>query len=125
MANLASDFKEALKTIEQEKTPDAVLAFFGEDAKLTRLNGESYEGEDGAKQFWNEYLETFKSQETTFNHTTEGDGTVVLEWTSKGKLPNDKDFEYRGVSVLEGEGEKVSAFRTYYDSAVFVSEGGL
>ena len=59
------------------------MAFFGEDAKLMRLNDEKYEGKEGAERFWNEYLETFKSQETTFNHTTEGDGTVVLEWISE------------------------------------------
>lgn len=125
MADLANDFKKALQTVEQEKKPDAVLAFFGDNSTLERLNQEDYSGNDGAKKFWEEYLSTFRTQETTFHHTVETDDAVVLEWISKGELPNGKPFEYRGVSVLERDGDKVSAFRTYYDSAVFINEAAL
>lgn len=128
MADLANDFKEALKTTEKEKNSDAILAFFGDEATLERLNHETYAGTSGAKTFWEEYLSTFKTQETTFHHTVDAADTVVLEWVSKGEFPNGEPFEYRGVSVLERSDKaenKVGAFRTYYDSAVFVNEGAL
>ena len=127
MADLANDFKKALQTSEKEKSPDAVLAFFEEGSTLKRLNHEHYRGRDGAKKFWDEYLSTFKTQETTFHHTVDAADTVVLEWLSKGEFPNGEPFEYRGVSVLErgGGDDKIGAFRTYYDSAVFINENAL
>ncbi len=126
MADLANDFKKALQTIEQEKKADAVLAFFEDASTLQRLNHEHYEGVSGAKKFWDEYLSTFKTQETTFHNTVAADEAVVLEWVSKGEFPNGEPFEYRGVSILERDGDdKVGAFRTYYDSAVFINESAL
>ena len=125
MADLANSFKDALHTIEQEKKPDAVLTFFEDESTLKRLNHEHYEGRSGAEKFWNEYLSTFKTQETTFHNTVDADETVVLEWVSKGEFPNGEPYEYRGVSILERDGDKVKAFRTYYDSAVFINESAL
>ena len=44
---------------------------------------------------------------------------------SKTYFHGGKPIHYRGVSSLsfEGDGDKVKAFRTYYDSAAFLSEG--
>ena len=44
-----------------------------------------------------------------------------MEWTGKGELKNGQPIEYRGVSIIEHDGQKVSAFRTYYDSAAFLA----
>jgi len=122
MAKLAEDFKTALQTLEKEKSLDAVTGFFSEDATLERLTEESFAGSEGVERFWQEYLETFQTQTTTFKATHQTEDVVVLEWVSEGELPNGKPFSYKGVSVLEHGGEKIGAFRTYYDSAVFVSE---
>ena len=117
---LADDFKKGLQTLEQEKDVDVITGFFSEDASLKRLTEEEYNGKDGVQTFWQEYLDTFKTQETSFHNTAEMDGVALLEWRSQGELPNGKPLDYRGVSVLEHDGDKVSAFRTYYDSAAFV-----
>lgn len=116
---LAEEFKQSLQTLEQKKDVTVITKFFADDVELKRLTDEDYHGKDGATKFWKEYLNTFKTQDTTFYNTAETDGTALLEWRSEGELPNGKPFSYRGVSVLEHDGEKVSKFRTYYDSAVF------
>ncbi len=123
--DLASAFQGALQTAEREKSLEAVLAFFGEGSSLRRLNHKDYTGKEGAERFWREYLGTFETQETSFHTTTLSAERVVLEWTSEGKLANGKPFAYSGVSILEGSGDKVKSFRTYYDSAVFVNEEAL
>ena len=117
--SLAETFKSDLQRLEQERSVDIIVKHFSDDATLKRLTPETYKGKSEAETFWQEYLDTFKTQETAFSHTTTADGTAVLEWTSKGELPNGQPFEYSGVSVLEHDGDKVSAFRTYYDSATF------
>ena len=117
--SLAEDFKTGLQTLEKERDVGVITKFFGDDATLKRLTEEDYKGKDDAEKFWGEYLETFKTQKTTFHNTAEMDKTVLLEWVSEGELPNGKPFSYRGVSILESEGDKVTHFRTYYDSAVF------
>ena len=53
----------------------------------------------------------------------DADSGSVLEWVSRGALPDGAPVEYRGVSVLEVEGDRVRKFRTYYDSAVFLPQG--
>ena len=55
-----------------------------------------------------------------FSRVQEVGGLGVLEWTASGRLPGGREIPYRGVSLLDVQGGKVSAFRTYYDSAAFV-----
>ena len=48
----------------------------------------------------------------------------MLEWVSEGVIAaTGQPFNYRGVSVIEHDGEKAHKFRTYYDSAVFLPGG--
>ena len=51
----------------------------------------------------------------------EADGFAVLEWTSDAELAAGKRVTYRGVSILEADGDRVARFRTYYDTAALVS----
>lgn len=44
-----------------------------------------------------------------------------MEWEASGQLKGGHDIAYRGVSLLDVDGEQVKAFRTYYDSAAFVT----
>ncbi len=43
-----------------------------------------------------------------------------MEWVASGQLKGGQPTEYRGVSLIEHDGQAVTAFRTYYDSAAFV-----
>ncbi len=125
MQNLGETFKSTLQQIEQSRDPAALVALFGEDSELINLAlTEPMRGTEGATKFWSNYLTAFDSIKSTFNHTTQTDTTAVLEWVSEGTMATTgQPFNYRGISVVEHDGEKVHRFRTYYDSAVFLPGG--
>ncbi len=127
MKTAASDrtqaFMDALKTLESDENPDNLVALFTEEATLERMTHKTYEGKADTETFWQEYLEPFDDIATEFYNVTEDDDGAVLEWRSEGSLTGGKAIHYRGVSSLSFESDKVKAFRTYYDSAAFLSEG--
>ncbi len=125
MSNFAETFKSTLQQIEQSRDPGALAALFGPDAELLNLAlTEPMKGEEGARKFWANYLSAFEKIQSTFHHTIDGDQAAVLEWVSEGVIAaTGQPFNYRGVSVIEHDGEKAHKFRTYYDSAVFLPGG--
>ena len=116
-------FMDALQTLESNHEPDTIVALFADDATLERLTHKTYEGKADAEKFWGEYLEPFNTIATEFYNVTEDDDGAVLEWESQGELKSGKAIHYKGVSSLSFDGDKVGSFRTYYDSAAFLSEG--
>lgn len=116
-------FMDALKELESSENPATVVTLFADDATLERLTHKTYKGKADAEKFWGEYLEPFNSISTEFYNVTEDDDGAVLEWESQGELKSGKAIHYKGVSSLSFAGEKVKGFRTYYDSAAFLSEG--
>lgn len=116
-------FMEALKTLETAQDAATLIALFADDATLERMTHKTYEGKADAETFWQEYLAPFATIATEFCNVTEDDDGAVLEWVSEGSLEGGKAIRYRGVSSLGFEGERVKSFRTYYDSAAFLSEG--
>ena len=114
---LAARFKEALQQSEQSRDPSAVASLFREGARLTNLGGDH--GDDATK-FWQIYLEQFSDIRSEFTSEIVTDKTAALEWQSSGKLADGRSVDYRGVSVIEFDGDALTSFRTYYDSAAFV-----
>ena len=118
MSDLATRFMNALQTFERDRNLDSIAGMFAEAAALRRAPRErTYEGRDGAKQFWAEYLDAFQKVETQFGDVTSQDGRAVLEWHSRATSKQGHPLEYDGCTVIEGEGELVRSFRTYYDAA--------
>lgn len=126
MEELTTRFTEALQKLHTDRDAEALVALFSQDATLSKL-GDQHEaqGPDGARTFWEQYRGVFDDIEATFFHTVADDSSVALEWTSTGSLSGGHPFSYHGISVLEGDGEQITAFRTYYDSAAFVGEHKL
>lgn len=122
-SELAQAFMNALKQTEKAREVAPLLELFSEDATLERLTHKTYKGKKDAKAFWQEYLEPFEEIQTEFFNVTEDGETVVLEWESSGKLTGGKAIHYRGVSSFDAVDERVKSFRTYYDSAAFLTEG--
>lgn len=123
-SDMAQRFMDALQEIEKSGEVDALVKLFAEDAPLRRMTqDDSYRGKEEAAAFWREYLSVFGEIRTTFHHTTETDGCAVLEWSSEGSFTTGKRLRYDGVSIVEHDGNKVTGFRTYYDSATFAQEG--
>ena len=116
----AERFVRALEQVEESHSPDPLVQLFTDDAELLRLNSdEPYRGRMGARTFWNEYLSLFREIRSHFIKVMEYGNTVVLEWHASGQFETGGPVQYRGVSVVEFQGDLVRRFRTYYDSAAF------
>ncbi|MFD1744176.1 nuclear transport factor 2 family protein [Rhizobium helianthi] len=116
MAELAHTFVEALKRLEAERDVDGISGLFAAAAEISNPLVQHRHGEaNGAKRFWSQYRDSFDAIASDFRTVKEADGTSFLEWTSTGSM-NGQDFTYGGVSVLEHDGEKITAFRTYFDT---------
>lgn len=125
MPNFAAVFMKTLQEIENSRDPGALVALFAGDSELLNLAlTEPLKGPEGAQRFWTNYLAAFEKIHSDFHQVTQTDDTAVLEWISEGVLAGTgQPFNYRGVSVIEHDGEKVKNFRSYYDSAVFLPGG--
>jgi hypothetical protein len=118
MSDLATRFMNALQTFERERNLDAIAGMFTEGAALRRApRARTYAGRAGAKQFWAEYLDAFEKVETQFGDVTSQDGRAVLEWHSQATSKQGHALAYDGCTVIEGDGDLVRSFRTYYDAA--------
>ncbi|GBF05576.1 epoxide hydrolase [Deinococcus aerius] len=120
MANMTESFMQALQTIEASGDPAPLVDLFADETSLRNMTTQEWSGKEGARDFWTRYLENFQSIRSEFFHHTDDGHTGLMEWEATGKLADGADIAYRGSSVIEHDGEKVTAFRTYYDSAAFV-----
>lgn len=119
MAGMADTFAKTLQQIEESRDPEPLLRLFAAEAELRNL-AIAEAGQDGARRFWDIYLAQFERVRSEFSHMIESDGQAALVWTSEGTLKDGQPIRYRGVSILEHDGDKVRRFETVYDSAAFV-----
>ncbi|HYO38516.1 MAG TPA: nuclear transport factor 2 family protein [Nocardioidaceae bacterium] len=118
----ADQFAQALQQMEQSGDPADLLAQFSDGAELKRPEVERSQPTTDADQFWSAYRAQFSEISTEFTTISEAGDLAVLEWTSRATLEAGRSIEYAGVSLLTfGEGDKVSRFSTYYDTAAFVT----
>lgn len=64
---------------------------------------------------WTAYRRTFATVHSEFHHVGDAGDASFLEWTSTGRTSQGRDFSYRGASVVEWSGNRIRAFRTYFD----------
>ena len=125
MHSMTERFTAALHTIDSDRDVAPMLELTGDDAELMKLDERNEtSGKDGAQTFWEDYRNVFGDLETTFTSSVIGETSAALEWTSTGTLRSGKPFTYKGVTVIEGDEERLSGVRTYYDSAAFVQKTG-
>ncbi|BDX35085.1 epoxide hydrolase [Mycobacterium antarcticum] len=123
MDDLTKKFINALGDLHRNGNVAPLVDLFADDATLNKAGmPHGQHGKDGARTFWEQYRHVFDQIEATFSHTVTDDGIAYLEWTSNGTLADGTDFSYDGVSVLEGSGDAIEAFRTYYDTAAFLEK---
>ena len=117
----ARTFASALQTFEKDADAVAFAALFTDDAVTQRLDARG-ERRGEVEQFWQEYRAQFDSISTTFYDVVEGGDRVALEWTSDATLTDGRPLQYRGVTIIDLDGDdKISKLRTYYDSAQFTT----
>jgi ketosteroid isomerase-like protein len=119
----ARDFADALQRFEQDRDLDAFVPRFADDATLLRPEpGGQESGPDGARRFWQAYLDQFETVASTFGRLVDAERYAELEWVSEGRLRTGHDISYAGVSLLEhDDAGAVVRFATYYDTSPFTT----
>jgi hypothetical protein len=110
-SGLARRFIDALLRAEESGNADELVGLFDDDAELRSfVHDESLHGIDGARRFWREYLSSFQRLRSRFERVSDLDGLAVLEWVSEGTLASGTPITYRGVSLVEHDGDRVRSF---------------
>jgi ketosteroid isomerase-like protein len=116
----ARTFATGLQTFEKDGDAAAFAALFADDAVTQRFDARG-ERRGEVEQFWQEYRAQFQSISTTFYDVVGGGDRVALEWTSDATLTDGRPLQYRGVTVLDLDGDTITKLSTYYDSAQFAA----
>jgi limonene-1,2-epoxide hydrolase len=115
-ANIAEQFIEALRGLEERRELEAMVALYAEESEVGNVNApEKFTGQAGAREFWTKYRDTFGEVRSTFRNRIINDSRAALEWTTEGTTANGASFNYEGVSILEIEGDRITRFRAYFD----------
>ncbi len=115
-SDIAQRFIDALHTLESDRTTDALAELYADDAKVGNIaTTRTYEGPDGAKEFWSGYREAFGDIRSEFRNVVSDDGAALLEWQSKGTLSDGDEITYEGVTVLEFSGDRITRSTAYFD----------
>jgi limonene-1,2-epoxide hydrolase len=115
-ANIAEQFIEALRALEERRELDMMVALYAEESETGNINApEKFTGQTGAREFWTKYRETFGEVRSTFRNQIINDNRAALEWTTEGTTAGGAPISYEGVSILEIEGDHITRFRAYFD----------
>lgn len=115
MAQITHDFIDALHRLEESGNVDVISSLFADNAELSNpliLRGPNQR--NGAKAFWASYHAALGEASSEFVNVIEDEGRAVLEWRTTADIDG-KPISYEGVSVIETDGNKISAFRAYFD----------
>lgn len=118
LANDALRFTAALHALEETGDVERMVMLFDERAETSGPTDRApHVGREGARRFWRMYRDSFDRIHSEFEKIVEGrDGTVMMEWTSRGTTATGAPVSYRGVSVAEIPDGRVTRFRTYFDT---------
>ena len=116
----ARTFATALQTFEKDGDAGTFADLFAADAVTQRFDARG-ERRGEVEQFWQEYRAQFQTVSTTFYDVVEGGDRAALEWTSEGSLADGRPLQYRGVTVVDFDGDTIAKLSTYYDSAQFAA----
>ena len=121
-STITNDFMTTLQEAEKTHRETTLAALFSPDAEMQMMTGliPGQPVAHSAEEFWRRYLHAFSSVESRFNHVCETGEEAILEWTSDAVLLNGCPIHYCGVSILEHDGEAITRFRTYFDSAALI-----
>jgi hypothetical protein len=113
---VADDFVEALRKLEEERDVEALVGIHTEDCEVGNVSvSETFRGHDGLREFWTEYRKTFGEMRSEFRNVFATEEGAALEWTTEG-TSNGDSVSYDGVSILEVAGGKVRRFMAYFDT---------
>ena len=116
-------FAQALQELERTRDLDPFLEQFADDVELLRPEpGSAERGRDGARRYWQLYLDQFAEIASEFGRLAQDGRLGELEWTGTGRLRTGREITYAGVSLLElDDAGLVRRFTTYYDTAALLT----
>jgi ketosteroid isomerase-like protein len=116
-AELTQQFIEALRVLERDSDPTAMLGLFMENSEAGNIvSTREFIGVEGVREFWETYRASFGEVDSTFRNVIVGNGRAALEWTTTGTSPAGTPIAYEGVSILEMADGKITRFRAYFDA---------
>ena len=116
MVGVVQRFIEALSKLEREGELEDLLALFAPDCELENsLSSAPAVGIEGARRFFQQYRQSFGEVCSTYRAIIAGEGQAALEWTSVGRSREGEPFSYRGVTVLDFAGARISRLAAYFD----------
>ncbi len=116
--SLADQFIQALRTLEETGSPDALCALYADNAAVGNLLApDKFAGPEGARQFWTEYRGTFRAVRSEFRAVIASDQAAALEWTTVGTAYDGASLRYEGVTILEATDGKLSRSCAYFNPA--------
>ncbi len=115
--SLADRFVEALGRLESQRDVDTIVSLFSDNAETGNVVvPEKFHGQDGVREFWTKYRETFGEMRSTFRNRFASESRAALEWSTEGTTVSGTPVHYDGVSILEMDGDKITRFRAYFDA---------
>ena len=104
------------------KNVDELLAFFTDDAVYHNIPLESAKGKDAIRSVINTFLPMARSLQFKVLHSA-GNGNVVFnERVDIFDLGNGKTISLPVAGVFEVTGSKISAWRDYFDMAMYTKQ---
>ena len=114
-------FIAALRHLEQKRDLEPMGSLFTDEAPVSSIDGHGTRyGPDGITALFDEYLRQFDEVRTTFTQVTEGENHAALEWSTDAVRAGGHPVTYTGVTIIDLDGDRVTGFRTVYDSAALM-----
>jgi limonene-1,2-epoxide hydrolase len=115
---ITENFVGALRRLEESGEVEAMVPLFTDESEIgnTALK-DTLKGIEGVREFWTNYRGTFAELESRFLNRIAADGRSALEWETTGRSVDGAEVRYKGVSVFEHDGEKITRFFAYFDPA--------
>ena len=104
------------------KNVDELLGFFTDDAVYHNIPLESAKGKDAIRSVINTFLPMAKSLHFKVMHTASAGNVVFNERVDVFDLGNGKTISLPVAGVFEITGSKISAWRDYFDMAMYTKQ---
>ena len=113
---IAEQFIAALAQLEADNKVEPIAALFSEKSEVGNVvTVNNPNAAPSAREFWQNYRDTFGEVKSEFRNKTFSETTASLEWTTEGTNKNGQPVNYDGVSILETDGDRITRFFAYFN----------
>ena len=112
---ISEKFVEALHELEANENVEKIASLFADDAEINNVVTIENSLDLKAREFWAKYRANFRQVNSEFSNKIYGENNAALEWTTTGTNTDGGEIEYKGVSILEIENDKITRFFAYFN----------